>query len=115
MESAQTSSARELAEVNMMKLETIREGINRILTPVKENPLAAELPTVNLDNKSEALSQNEVAGSTLPCLPNAADGASKDALTKSEIPKDTEMDETKNDGGINETMEKSDAGVIVLD
>lgn len=123
-------------------LETICEDINRILTPTLEQPIA-ETPMLNSENKSEAIPDSEVLGSkSLPtphddCKPDSsADDEGKDMVIepdpikescssmvneKNETPSlpeekenNTEVDEA-NDAGLNENIENSDAGVILLD
>ncbi|KAK7311902.1 hypothetical protein RJT34_10364 [Clitoria ternatea] len=98
MDLVQTFLAREPAEPNTAKnfplLETICDDINRILTPTQENPIA-DTSILNSDNKSEALSQDEILGSKSLPIPqedckhnNSAYRDSKDMLIESEAIKE---------------------------
>jgi len=108
----------------------IREDINRLFLPTKQSNPNAEKPVLNPDNKSDAVSQGEVAGSRLPsisqddCKPdNAANNGSR-VVIESELEKesrpdargsDIEMGETRTDAELDENIDRSDIGVVVLD
>ncbi|KAK7283118.1 hypothetical protein RIF29_12416 [Crotalaria pallida] len=85
---------------NFTPLETICEDINRLLTPRQEES-KVEVPIPQDDRKPD----------------NSADNEGKDMAieTKPEKDDDVEMVETKKGADLNEEVEKSGAGVIVLE